>query len=120
MAIIKFLFALLVGFVAGTGTTVYLINSGAGDFVIRRTEVVQDLERRLREMEFERERLGRTLEDLSERESRMEAKFDELERRFRNVVGGRAGRGRGRPGAPGGSQPVPPAPRDAPAGSGTP
>ena len=78
----RFLFALLLGFVIGSGTVLYLIHSGAGDFLIRRTEPVQDLERRLRDVELQRDQLGRQLDDVIGRAGRMEAAFAELERRF--------------------------------------
>ena len=85
VAVIRFLFALLLGFVLGTGSVLYLIHSGAGDFLIRRTEPVQDLERRLRDVELERDRLGRQLEDIAGRAGRMEAAFAEMERRFHEL-----------------------------------
>ena len=82
MVVIRFLFALLLGFILGTGTVLYLIHSGAGDFMIRRTEPMQDLERRLREVEQQRDQLGRQLDDVMARAGRMESSFAELERRF--------------------------------------
>ena len=90
MAVIRFLFALLLGFILGAAGTLYLVHSGAGDFMIRRTEVVQDLERRLRGVELERDQLGRNLEDVNARASRMEAAFVDLERRFRELGAARA------------------------------
>ena len=81
----RFLFALLLGFIAGAGTTVYLSHSGAGAFMIRRAEVVQDVERRLREVEQQRDQLSRQLEDVNARAGRMEAAFGDLERRFREI-----------------------------------
>jgi len=85
MVVIRFLFALLLGFILGTGTVLYLIHSGAGDFVIRQTEPVQDLERRLRDVELQRDQLGRQLDDVAGRASRMEAAFAELEHRFHDL-----------------------------------
>jgi len=82
MAVMRFLFALLLGFMLGAGSVLYLIHSGAGDFMIRRTEPVQDLERRLRDVEQQRDQLGRQLDDVINRAGRMEASFGELERRF--------------------------------------
>lgn len=82
MAVIRFLFALLLGFILGAGTLLWLMQSGTGDLFIRRAEVVQDLERRLREVELQRDQLGRTLEDVSARAARMEQAFGALERRF--------------------------------------
>jgi hypothetical protein len=81
--VVRFLFAVLLGFIVGTGTTLYLIHSGAGDFLIRATEPVQDLERRLREVETQRDQLGRQLEDVIGRAGRMESAFADLERRLR-------------------------------------
>jgi hypothetical protein len=85
MAVFRFLFALLFGFVLGGGSVVYLIHSGAGDFLIRRTEPMQDLERRLRDVELQRDQLGRQLDDVVGRAGRMEAAFAALERRFHEL-----------------------------------
>jgi hypothetical protein len=84
MVVIRFLFALLLGFLLGAGTTLWLVQSGAGDFMIRRTAVVQDLESKTRELEQQRDRLTRTLEDLTARTNRMEQAFIDLERRSRD------------------------------------
>jgi hypothetical protein len=86
MVIIRFLFALLVGFLAGAGTTLWLVQSGTGDFMIRKTEVVQDLERRVREVEQQRDAVGRQLEDALARFNRMESAFTGLEGRFRDLL----------------------------------
>ena len=85
MAVMRFLFALLLGFLVGAGTTLYLIHSGAGDFLIKATEPVQDLERRLRDVETQRDQLGRQLDDVVGRAGRMEGAFNELERRLREL-----------------------------------
>jgi hypothetical protein len=99
MAVIRFLFALLLGFILGTGTVLYLIHSGAGDFMIRRTEPMQDLERRLREVEQQRDQLGRQLDDVIARAGRMESSFADMERRFRDLQHELETRGEGtRPG----------------------
>ncbi len=96
MGVIRFLFALLLGFLLGAATTVYLVKSGAGDLVIRHAEVVQDLERRLREVEQQRDQVGRQLEDMVARSGKMESAFTDLEKRFhemeRDVDAARAGR----------------------------
>jgi hypothetical protein len=86
MMIVRFLFALLLGFVLGAGVTLWFVQSGGGDLLIRRTDVVQDLERRLREVEEQRNALGRQLEDVRGLATRMESSFNDLERRFRDVV----------------------------------
>jgi septal ring factor EnvC (AmiA/AmiB activator) len=85
MAILRTLFALLIGFIAGIGATVYMLHSDAGVAFIRATEPVQDMERRLRDMEQQRDQLGRQLEDVVARSGRMESSFNELERRFREL-----------------------------------
>jgi len=85
MIVVRLFFVLLLGFILGTGATVYLIHSGAGDLVIRRTEAVQDLERRLRDVEQQRDSLGRQLDDVIGRAGRMEASFGALERRFHEL-----------------------------------
>ena len=85
MIVVRFLFALLLGFVIGAGTTIYLIQSGTGDLLVRRTEPVQDLERRLRDVEQQRNLLGRQLDDVLGRAGRMETAFGELERRFKEL-----------------------------------
>ncbi|MGH7894369.1 MAG: hypothetical protein ACREQL_06850 [Candidatus Binatia bacterium] len=85
-AVMRFLFALLVGVFIGAGGTMYLIQSDAGNLLVRKTDVVQDLERRLKEMEQQRDQLGRQLEDVSARAGRMEQAFTDLERRFRTMA----------------------------------
>lgn len=81
----KVIFALLVGFMLGAAATVYLLKSGAADVFIRKTEVVEDLQRRLRDVEQQRDQLGRQLADVVERAGRMETAFGEMERRFRTL-----------------------------------
>lgn len=81
----RFLLALLLGFVAGAATTLYLMQSGAGDFVIARTAAVQDLQHRLTDVEQQRDQLRRQLDDVVGRAGRMESSFTELERRFREL-----------------------------------
>jgi hypothetical protein len=86
MAVIRYLFVLLVGFLAGAGTTLWLVQSGAGDFMIRRTEVVQDMERKVRDLEQQRDSLTRTLEDVAARTERMEKAFNDLEGKYRALA----------------------------------
>lgn len=83
MAVIRFLFALLLGFVIGTGTALWFVQSGAGDFMIRKTAVVQDLELKVRDLEQQRDRLTRTFEDLTARTNRIEQAFQDIDRRQR-------------------------------------
>ena len=88
-AVIRYLFALLLGVLLGFGAAVYVIQSDAGNVLVRRTDVVQDLERRLLGMEQQRDQLSRQLEDVVARAGRMEQAFTELERRFRSLDGER-------------------------------
>jgi hypothetical protein len=82
----QFLFALMLGVLIGAGGAVYLIQSDAGNLLVRRTEVVQDLQRRLDGAEEQRNLLNRQLEDLVARSGRMEQAFGELERRFHSLA----------------------------------
>jgi hypothetical protein len=81
----RLLLALLVGVAIGAGAALYLVRSGGGDLLVGRTERVEDLERQLRDVELERDRLGRQLNDVVARASRMEAAFADLERRFHDL-----------------------------------
>lgn len=85
MVVVRFLFALLLGFVVGAGSMGYLVYAGSLDAFLRRTPVVGDLERHVRELELERDRLNRQLEDVVARSARMEAAFATLERRFESL-----------------------------------
>jgi hypothetical protein len=107
MMIVRFLFALLLGFVLGAGVTLWFVQSGGGDLLIRKTDVVQDLERRLRENEEQRNALSRQLEDVLGRASRMEASFGDLERRFRDIVAAKDAEEKAAP-KPSGEQPPAP------------
>jgi hypothetical protein len=98
-SMMQFLFALLLGVLLGAGGTVYLIQSDAGNLLVRRTDVVQDLQRRLDGAEEQRNQLSRQLEDVVARASRMEQAFGDLERRFRALGEERAG-GAAPPAAP--------------------
>ena len=85
MAVVRVLFALLLGFILGVGATVWLLQSGPGVAFLRATEPVQGLERRLRDMEQQRDQLARQLEDVVARAGRMESSFTEIERRFHDL-----------------------------------
>jgi len=98
--VMRFLFALLLGVLIGAAGMGWLLHSGAGDFFIRRTEAVQDLERRLMDAEKQRDQLGRQLEDVIGRSARMEQAFSDLERRFRALEASAAPRPGEAPAAP--------------------
>jgi hypothetical protein len=87
----QFLFALMLGVLIGAGGAAYLIQSDAGNLLVRRTEVVQDLQRRLDGAEEQRNLLSRQLEDVVARSGRMEQAFAELERRFKQLDAERGG-----------------------------
>lgn len=89
--VMQFLFALMLGVLVGAGGTAYLIQSDAGNLLVRRTEVVQDLQRRLDGAEEQRNLLSRQLEDVVARSGRMEQAFAELERRFKALDAERGG-----------------------------
>jgi hypothetical protein len=89
-AVLRYLFAMLVGVVLGAGGTIYLIQSDAGNLLVRRTDVVQDLQRRLEGVEEQRNALNRQLEDVVSRSARMEQAFDDLARKFRGLAEERA------------------------------
>ncbi len=102
-----FLFALLLGIVIGFGASIYVVQSEAGNVLVRKTDVVQDLERRLQGMEQQRDALGRQLEDVVGRAGRMEAGFTELEKKFRAMADER-GAGAPPPTVPPATQPPTP------------
>ena len=85
MAFARMLLALLLGYLLGVGSALYGLHAGAGDFVIKRTEIVQDIERRLRDSETQRDQLGRQLNDMIARSDKMEQAFTDLERKFRDI-----------------------------------
>jgi len=82
----RVLFAFLFGVLVGAGGAIYVVQSDAGNLLVGRTDVVQDLVRRLREMELQRDELNRQLERVVERSGRMEQAFTDLERRFRGMA----------------------------------
>ncbi len=90
MAVVRYLFALLVGVIIGAAGMAYLVESDAGNLLVRRTDVVQDLERRLDGVEQQRNLLAKQLEDVVARAGRMEQAFTELEHRFRAMSDDRA------------------------------
>lgn len=85
MAFARILLALLLGYLFGIGSAIYGLHAGAGDFVIRKTEIVQDIERRLRDSETQRDQLGRQLSDMVTRAGKMEQSFTDLERKFQDM-----------------------------------
>jgi hypothetical protein len=81
-AVVTFLLGVVVG-AAGMG---WLFSSGAGDMIMRHGSVVQDLERRLDDVEAQRDQLGRSLEDVVRRAEESEARFHRLEERLQSMI----------------------------------
>jgi uncharacterized protein (DUF3084 family) len=82
---VKIVLAFVFGLLTAFGVMGYMVGSGAADLFIQRTEGVRDLQKRLREVEQERDQLGRQLDDVVARSTRMENSFSEIERRFRDL-----------------------------------
>jgi len=96
----------LLGAIVGAGATGWFFYSGAGDGVLRPGPVVRDLERRLEEVEAQRDQLGRSLEDVMRRAEQSEARFRGLEERLQAVITASEDRPEpARPSAPSGGQP---------------
>lgn len=76
----------VLGAVTGAAGTGWLFYSGAGDFVLKPGPIVQDLERRLDEVEAQRDQLGRSLEDVVRRAEESEARFRGLEQRLQAMI----------------------------------
>jgi hypothetical protein len=106
-AIGRTLIAFVLGALVGTAGTAWLFYSGAGDFLLRPGPVVRDLERRLDEVEAQRDQLGRSLEDVVRRAEESEARFRRLETRLQSMISA-AERAEQRPEATGqGAEPAP-------------
>lgn len=108
-AIGRTLLAFVLGALAGALGTGWLFYSGAGDLILKPGPIVQDLERRLEEVEAQRDQLGRSLEDLIRRSEQSEARFRGLEQRLQTMLAERER-------APAKPPVAPPAPPSAPGG----
>lgn len=85
-AIGRFLMGLLLGILIGVGGVWWLMSSGAADFMLRTSHYVQDLERRVEEFDAQRAQLGRQLEDVEGRLTKMAEGYEALERRFQELA----------------------------------
>jgi len=108
--IVKVLVGFLLGFILGVAGTVFLVTSGAGNYLIAANPRVQELEAKIRESEDQRTFMARRLEEVVRSSERMATRFEELQDRFQRLERAAAG-------APGASPPAPVAP---PASSGGP
>jgi len=85
-AIGRALVTFVLGAVVGAAGAGWLFYSGAGDLMLKRGSVVQDLERRLDEVEAQRDQLGRSLEDVVRRAEESETRFRGLEQRLQSMI----------------------------------
>jgi len=83
--ILKTLVGFLLGFILGVGGTVFMVTSGAGNYIVAANPRVQELEEKIREVVGEREFATRRLEDVARLTERMATRFEDLERRFSEI-----------------------------------
>jgi hypothetical protein len=72
----------LLGFIIGVAGAVFMVTSGAGNYIIAANPRVQELEGKIRELEDQRTFMGRRLEDVAGRNEQMAKRFEELVGRF--------------------------------------
>ena len=80
--ILKTLVGFLLGFILGVGGTVFMVTSGAGNYIIAANPHVQELEGKVREVIGQREFVTRRLEEVARLTERMATRFEELEDRL--------------------------------------
>lgn len=97
--ILKVLVGFLIGFILGVAGTVFLVTSGAGNYLIAANPRVQELESKIREAEDQRAFVTRRLEEVSQLTERMATRFEQLQDRFVALEHGRSG-GSGPAGSP--------------------
>lgn len=93
--ILKVLVGFLLGFILGVAGAVFMVTSGAGNYIIAANPRVQELESKIRELEDQRSFMARRLEDVAGRSEQMARRFEELVTRFEAVT--RAGQGKDAP-----------------------
>jgi len=84
--ILKVLVGFLLGFILGVAGTVFMVTSGAGNYIIAANPRVQELEGKIRELEDQRTFMARRLEDVAGRSEQMAHRFEELVGRFEAVT----------------------------------
>lgn len=82
---IRFLFGLLVGAIAGVAGTTYLFSTSGGDYLLLSSQRVSRLEEDLRRTVQEREQVVKKLDDAAALSEKMAAKFNDLEQRFQKL-----------------------------------
>lgn len=96
--ILKVMVGFLLGFILGVAGAVFMVTSGAGNYIIAANPRVQELEGKLRELEDQRTFMARRLEDVAGRSEQMARRFEELVERFEALTR-LQGAGAGNPGA---------------------
>ena len=84
--ILKVLVGFLLGFILGVAGAVFMVTSGAGNYIIAANPRVQELEGKIRELEDQRTFMARRLEDVAGRSEQMAHRFEELVGRFEAVT----------------------------------
>lgn len=84
--ILKVLVGFLLGFILGVAGAVFMVTSGAGNYIIAANPRVQELESKIRELEDQRSFMARRLEDVAGRSEQMARRFEELVTRFEAVT----------------------------------
>ena len=82
---------LLVYWVACFAGAVFMVTSGAGNYIIAANPRVQELEGKIRELEDQRTFMQRRLEDVATRSEQMARRFEELVGRFEAVTRAQVG-----------------------------
>ena len=89
--ILKVMVGFLLGFILGVAGAVFMVTSGAGNYIIAANPRVQELEGKIRELEDQRTFMARRLEDVAGRSEQMARRFEELVGRFEAVTRLQAG-----------------------------
>lgn len=89
--ILKVLVGFLIGFIMGVAGTVFMVTSGAGNYLIAANPRVQELESKIREAEDQRAFVTRRLEDVAQVTERMATRFEQLQDRFLVLERSRSG-----------------------------
>ncbi len=89
--ILKVMVGFLLGFILGVAGAVFMVTSGAGNYIIAANPRVQELESKIRELEDQRSFMARRLEDVAGRSEQMARRFEELVGRFETVTRAQGG-----------------------------
>ena len=89
--ILKVMVGFLLGFILGVAGAVFMVTSGAGNYIIAANPRVQELEGKIRELEDQRTFMQRRLEDVAGRSEQMARRFEELVGRFEAVTRSQGG-----------------------------